>query len=539
MQPYNLFIFFFKMKNPNAFWVSIFFMFLISFPALADIPGFQECMFRILRNQVTADYIFTSSSSLFLPVLRSNIQNARFNTSDTPKPLIIVTPRTESEVQAVIRCAKDQDLQVRVRGGGHDFEGLSHTSFFGNQFLILDLVNFKNITVDPAKKTAWVGGGSTLGELYYRISEKSRNLGFPAGLCPSVGVGGHISGGGHGMMSRKFGLAADNVIDACLVDGRGRILDRKSMGKDLFWAIRGGGGNTFGVILGWKLRLVDVPENVTVFTIRRSLEQSATKLVHKWQTVAPMLPKELFMRVMAYGEQNTIIAEFKSLFLGPTHELLLILNEMFPELGVTRQDLAELSWARSVLYLEGFPLGTPIQALLNRIANNGKPYYFKSKSDFVKDAIPINAFEGVWNFLHENNSGFIMLSPYGGRMSEISESSIPFPHRAGNLYNIQYWTNWSEEGDDASQIQMSWIRRLYGYFTPFVFKSPRKASLNYRDLDIGPHNSLDSSSYKDAKFWGTKYFNKNFDKLVRVKSKVDPHNFFRNEQSIPPKKILS
>lgn len=82
-----------------------------------------------------------------------------------------------------------------------------------------------------------------------RIAEKSPNLAFPAGLCPTVGVGGHISGGGEGVLSRKYGLAADHVVDAKIVDSNGAILDRKSRGGDLFGAIRGGGGASFGIIL--------------------------------------------------------------------------------------------------------------------------------------------------------------------------------------------------------------------------------------------------------------------------------------------------
>ncbi|WRX15142.1 FAD linked oxidase [Theobroma cacao] len=92
-----------------------------------------------------------------------------------------------------------------------------------------------------------------------KIAEKSTTLAFPAGVCPTVGVGGHFSGGGYGMLMRKFGIAADHIIDAHLVDVDGRILDRKSMGEDLFWAIRGGGGASFGVVVAWKVELVSVP----------------------------------------------------------------------------------------------------------------------------------------------------------------------------------------------------------------------------------------------------------------------------------------
>ncbi|KAL2474833.1 FAD-binding Berberine family protein [Abeliophyllum distichum] len=456
---------------------------------------FLLCMSLQSNNHSSiSNIVYTPKNSSYLSILNFSIQNLRFESVTTPKPLVIITPLHESQIQPVIYCAKENGIQIRVRSGGHDYEGLSYTSQV--PFVIIDLVNLREINVDVEKKTAWIQAGARLGELYYRIAEKSRTLGFPGGVCPTVGAGGHISGGGYGTLIRKYGLAADHVIDARIIDVNGRILDRKSMGEDLFWAIRGGGAASFGVILAWKLELVDVPEKVTVFTIAKTLEQNATNIVHRWQYIGHKLEEDLAVRVFissvnsSQDGKRTIQASFQSLFLGGVDRLLPLMQQSFPELGLQREDCTEMSWIESALYIYGLPVGS-LEVLLNRTQANVR--HFKAKVDYVQKPISKNGLEGIWKrfFEEEAAEAEMLFVPYGGRMDEVSESAIPFPHRAGNLYQIHYMVNWDEE--EASERYINWIRILYSYMASYVSKFPRAAYINYRDLDIGVNNKVEDT----------------------------------------------
>lgn len=201
----------------------------------------------------------------------------------------------------------------------------------------------------------------------------------------------------------------------------------------------------------------------------------------------------------------------------------------FPELGLTRKDCIETTWIKSVLFIAGYPDNTPPEVLLQ-----GKSLfknYFKAKSDFVKEPIPETALEGLWKRFLEEESPLMIWTPYGGMMSRVSESSIPFPHRKGVVYKMQYVNSW-DDGAKSEDKHMEWVRKLYNYMAPYVSKFPRTAYVNYRDLDLGM-NKKENNSFIQASAWGNKYFKDNFERLVKVKTKVDPENFFRHEQSIP------
>ncbi|KAG6642506.1 hypothetical protein I3843_09G140600 [Carya illinoinensis] len=513
-------------------WLSLLLLISISWisSVSATSGSFVHCLLSHSQpSHPISAAIHTPNNGSYSSVQQRYIRNLRFKTFS--KPYLILTALHVSHIQAAVVCAHRQNLQMKIRSGGHDYEGLSYVAEV--PFFILDMFKLRSIHIDMESETAWVQTGATLGEVVYGIYEKSKTHGFPVGVCPTVGVGGQISGGGYGNMMRKHGLSVDNIIDAQIVNVKGKLLDRKSMGEDLFWAIRGGGGASFGVVVSYKIIIVRIPKTVTVFQVTKTLDQNATDIVYRWQHVADKLDNNLFIRLIldvvnGTDDQKTGRARFLALFLGDSDKLLLVMKKSFPELGLKKSDCNETSWAQSVLIFWKYTNGTAnVHDLLNRTQDLA---YFKRKSDYLKKPISKDGLEVIWKRLIELQHVALTFNPYGGRMAEIPAKETPFPHRAGNLAKIQYAVDWHEAAKEDYYINLT--RKLYSYMTPYVSKNPRVAFFNYKDLDLGiNHNGKDS--YSEGKVYGIKYFKGNFKRLVKIKTEVDPGNFFRNEQSVP------
>ncbi|XP_019155338.1 PREDICTED: cannabidiolic acid synthase-like isoform X2 [Ipomoea nil] len=421
----------------------------------------------------------------YFELLRSSAHNLRYAASSSRKPAAIITPESKEELVSSVVCCRKGSWEIRVRCGGHSYEGTSFTAAAagGNPFVIIDMAKLDGVSVDVDSGTAWVEGGATLGQTYHAISAASAAHAFSAGSCPTVGASGHIAGGGFGLLSRKYGLAADNVLDAVLITADGETLDRKAMGEETFWAIRGGGGGNWGIIYAWKIQLLPVPKTVTCFIVSRpGTKQSVSNLINQWQHVAPKQTDDFYLSAFigaALPENNNspgISATFKGFFLGPTTAALSILNQSFPELTIREQDCREMTWIDSILFFSGSGDNFTISDLTNRHSGVEK-LYFKAKE-------------------------------------------------------------WREEDDDRrkSEKLMEWIRGFYEEMTPYVSSSPRAAYVNYIDFDLGILENImdDDDVVEKSRGWGEKYFLKNYDRLVRAKTMIDPFNVFRHEQSIPP-----
>ncbi|XP_044510178.1 reticuline oxidase-like [Mangifera indica] len=530
--PFPLFIFFFLVSYPVSLFAS-------------STNQIISCLTQYKINNFTTFPIRTNNSSTYYyHLLNFSIQNLRFTDSWVPKPLAIVLPKSVEEISNTVLCCRRLSLEIRVRCGGHSYEGTSAFASDGASFLIIDMINLNKVAVDLTSETAWVGGGATLGETYYAIAEASNVHGFSAGSCPTVGVGGHIGGGGFGLLSRKYGVAADHVVDALLVDANGRLLNREGMGEDVFWAIRGGGGGVWGIVYAWKIKLIKVPKIVTSFIIsRQGTKSHVENLVNKWQHIAPNLIDDFYITCFVGAglpeaeKIGEISATFKGFYLGPRNEALSIVKQAFPDVQLGEEDCKEMSWIESILFFSGLSKGSSILDLKNRYLQDKN--YFKAKSDYVKTPISASGISSLVESLENEAKGYVILDPYGGTMERISGEDIPFPHRKGNLFTIQYLVAWYEEDNDKSKKYIEWIRDLYGKMTEFVSWGPRCAYINYMDIDLGEMELINSSDQNEdaveiARVWGEKYFLKNYDRLVKAKTIIDPNNVFTNQQGIPP-----
>ncbi|XP_040867716.1 berberine bridge enzyme-like 13 [Glycine max] len=275
--------------------------------------------------------------------------------------------------------------------------------------------------------------------------------------------------------------------------------------------------------------------NCDCFTVTKTLEQGGSKLLHRWQQVAPQIDENLFIRVIiqpgngTVPGKRTVTTSYNALFLGGANRLLQVMKHGFPELGLTRKDCVETSWIKSVLYIAGYPDGTTPEVLLQ--GKSTTKAYFKAKSNFVREVITEKSLNALWKIFLQDDGPLMIWNSYGGKMSRIAESASPFPHRKGVLYKIQHVTGWLD-GEKSMAKHTNWMRKFYFYMAPYVSKYPRETYVNYTDLDIGM-NQKNNTSLLEASSWGYRYFKGNFNRLVKVKTKVDPSNFFRHEQSIP------
>jgi FAD/FMN-containing dehydrogenase len=419
------------------------------------------------------------------------------------KPGVIARCTDASDVQAVIDFAHDMNVLLSVRGGGHNIAG----SAVCDAGVMIDLSLMKSVQVDPVARTVRVAPGVTLGEL----DRETQAFGLitPTGINSTTGIAGLTLGGGFGWISRKFGLTIDNLVSADVVtaDGR-RVKASEKDNADLFWALRGGGGN-FGVVTSFEFALHPLGPEVMSGLIVYPLTQ-ARDLIERYRDIAAASPDELtcwfvvraapplpFLPKEVHG---TGIIVFAACYAGP-------------------MDAADR--AMKPLRAMGKPIADVIgphpfsgwQTTLDPLLTAGARNYWKSHAfATIEDGLIDVLVEYAGKLPSaETELAFVQL---GGAINRVPSEATAYPHRDVG-FHINLHTRWRDPAEDATCI--AWARSLFDACTPFASGG---TYVNFIPED-------DKDGVRRAYLGNAK-------RLAAIKAKFDPQNLFRINQNIRP-----
>ncbi len=413
-------------------------------------------------------------------------------------PALRAVCKTEHAVAVMVDWVRHNGLSFAVRCGGHSYEGFSHS-----RDVVIDLRGLAAISVDKAAGTVTVGSGVSLFHIYQALA--AQGLALQAGSCPTVGISGHILGGGHGLLARSHGLTCDSLHQLTLVDAQSRTLQVDATSEpDLFWACHGGGGGSFGIVTQFVLDVFPLA-SALVFGVQWTLSQShAARMFAAWQGWAPNAPSNI-TSIMKVGPAGNDLITLRCIgqSVGSEAELRNNLRPMLqldtPARPLTVQSLAFLD---AVKHFAG-PLDYDSE-------------YFKAKSDYVLSPLGTDAIHAMLAAVAAVPAGGIALlcDAYGGRIAEVAADATAFPRRAGTQFCIQYYASWQRAADGPTHLAN--MAKVYAAMRPHL---PGAAYVNYCDLDLPD--------------FATAYWGENLTRLSTVKRAYDPDNVFHHAQSVP------
>jgi FAD/FMN-containing dehydrogenase len=432
--------------------------------------------------------ILTSASSEF-----EKYQWA-YNRRTMVTPMVRVLCRNEKAVAESIKWAETNQVPLAPRCGGHSYEGFSQS-----KGLVLDLRLMNDISISQDQKTVSVGSGALLGQVYEALSR--HKLVLPAGSCPTVGISGHTTGGGYGLLSRPLGLACDSLLEIELIDANGKKLVANSQqNPDLLWAYRGGGGSSFGVITKLHYKTHQVSDVLT-FGFGWDVDQShAMPLLKAWQEWAPNLPSSITSLLsMVKNKDGSFQLRCKGQSVGSATELKKAIDQLQ---ALKKSDSVSVKGMKFIEAAHYFAGGA-----------EGAPKYRKVKCDYLTEVM---SDEGLKVFLSTYPAGQLSIThdAYGGAISQVGVSESAFAHRAGTLCSVKYSANWEHSAESGDRIEL--MRKYHESLKSYVSGG---SYVNYCDLDL--------------KNYGEAYWGQNFERLKQIKRIYDPKNFFRHAQSIP------
>jgi FAD/FMN-containing dehydrogenase len=415
----------------------------------------------------------------------------------TPPVRAVVS--SAAAVASTIRWATGNGVSFAIRSGGHSYEGFSQSTD-----LVIDVRGMAAIALAADKKSVSIGSGASLGAVYQALEPSSRAI--PAGTCFPVGVAGHSLGGGFGLLGRPFGLACDSVLSMEVVDASGSIQNVSGEANpDLFWALRGGGNGSFGVVTKFNFRtsLVGLVAKFAVTWSKPAAQ--AAKIVLAWQEWLDNLPQAVTCTLHLTRESGgTIKVHVAGLSVGSESKLTVELKRLQKLAGsAVMLSTSTLSFARAAT-----------------IFNGGGPAYesvlMKGKSDYVSEPMTEQGVQTLlYGLLKAPGEIAVLCDSYGGAINKVASGATAFVHRGNTRYLIQYFMQW--ENPAATDTNIAMMQTLYAAMRPFV---SGQSYVNYCDLDLG-------QGYARA-YWGD-----NLPRLTTIKAAFDPKNIFRHAQSVP------
>jgi FAD/FMN-containing dehydrogenase len=426
-----------------------------------------------------------------------------YNAMISRKPRLIALCADVADVIAAIHFARENNLLVSVRGGGHNAGGLG----ICDDGLVIDLSRIQYVHVDPAARTVRVGGGSTWGDVDH--ATHAFGLAVPSGIISTTGVGGLTLGGGMGHLTRQYGLTIDNLLaaDVILADGR-FVTASADENTDLFWAIRGGGGN-FGVVTSFLFQahpvstvcagpmLWDLDQAAEIMKWYREFIAQAPQEINGFFAFLTVPPGPPFPEHLHFKKMCAIVWCYNG-GLQPANQILSPLRSFQPP---TFEFFAPMP----------FPA---LQGMFDGVYTTGLQWYWKA--DFVNElgdeAIALHIKHGSQlPTLHST----MHLYPINGAAHKAGKNDTPWGYRNAV---------WSEvivgvDPDPANKDRItSWAKEYWEALHPY---GAGGAYVNF--MMEGEGEDRIRATYQG-----------NFDKLVQIKAKYDPDNFFRVNQNIRP-----
>jgi UDP-N-acetylenolpyruvoylglucosamine reductase len=418
---------------------------------------------------------------------------AVFNGMIDRRPLVVIRCMDASDVVRCIRLAGRHGLPLSVRGGGHGVAGHA----VGAGAVMLDLSGLKALRLDPATRTVRAGPGLTLGE--FDRATQAFGLATTLGVVSVTGIAGLTLGGGLGWLNGRYGLACDNLISVDVATADGRLLRASAQeNEELFWGIRGGGGN-FGVVTSLEYQLH--PVDLVLAGGLSYPAQVASRVLRFYDDFVKSAPDELStaasLGLTPAGEPTLSIAVC---YCGPIDEgerVLRPLRRFQPPIddGIQPMPYTELQSARD----EGFP--------------SGRLHYWKS--GWLRQ-VTDGAIETLLQFLPQmpSSASSVGLQQLHGVASRVSPSATAFPHRA-EQYDFLILSQWSEADDSDRNLQ--WTRALFEAMQPHLEES------------VYVNNLGDEGQARVQAAYG-----ENYPRLAALKRTYDPGNLFRSNQNIDP-----